>query len=195
MTDFACENDTSASLYRQAAGHFTVETRGNNLQVVASIPWQTVHAVSGMLALAFSRMGDALDDRFVHEERVEVARRNLRDEAAIRKADFKRIGRLAARNVRRRAMQGIERTDAIAEIAYQVGFQPASVEIAMSIHERTAKVRAKRLRDAVLVRFAAEGRSNREIGDALGLAPSYAGKLVRQALNAREIKGAANDNN
>lgn len=194
MTDFACENDTSASLYRQAVGQFSVETRGNNLQVVASIPWQTVHALSGMLALAVSRLGDALDDRFIQEERVEAARRNLRDETAVRKADFKRIGRLAARNVRRRAMQGIERTDAIAEMAYLVGFQPASVEIAMSIHERTAKARAKRRRDALLVRFAAEGRSNREIGDALGLAPSYAGKLVRQALNAREIKGAANDN-
>lgn len=195
MSVSADPDNTPWALYRQAVGNVTVETRGNSLQLVASIPWDTVHAVSGMFALAFSRLGDALDDRFIQEERVEAARQSLRDAAAIRKADFKRIGRLAARNVRRRAMQGIERADAIAEIAYQVGLQPASVEIAMSIHERTAKVRAKRRRDALLVRFAAEGRSNREIGHALGLAPSYAGKLVRQALNAREIKGAANDNN
>lgn len=149
----------------------------HGLRLTVLVPWEVAAYFHCEIPNLISQFGREVDRRNGIENQSRHAA-EYQQELAERASEHRRIGRLAARELRIRTAGGDLRWSIIKDIADR-RFMPSSyVETLISQHNKRAKARHQSARGHRMLQLVSEGKTNTEIAEIFGLHPKYVGQLI-----------------
>lgn len=162
-----------------------------HVDISIAVPWEQAPIIQHLFGAVTGQLNEAIGVHEVEETDRQVTRDRIAQQANLRRRQFNRIGRLAARALRREPADGHDGRSLLNELADRHGTQVGQLEILIRLHQKHTKVRYDRLVERRFVRMVAAGATTREIAQALGWSPSKVDK--RRATLRRQLREASND--
>ena len=192
MKSFANDDYTPSLSRGQQSRRVSVVSCPKHVDISVTVPWEEAPAFQHVFGAITGQLDKAIGVHDRDESDRQVTQQRTARETALRRRQFGRIGRLAARALRRELANGRDRRSILNELSGLHGAPASQVEFLIRHHERRVKPRYERLVDRYFIRMVAAGVSSQEIAKALGWSMSKTTK--RRALVSRQMREASNDN-
>lgn len=190
MKSFANDNYTPPPPSGQRFKRVSVVSCPQHVDINITVPWEHAPVIQHLFGAVTGQLNNAIGVHDIEEADRQVTLDRTSQERASRRRQANRIGRLAARALRREPASGRDRRSVLNDLADFHGAQVGQIEILIRLHQQRAKDRYDRLIDRLFVRMIAAGATTREIVQALGWSPSKIDK--RRAVLRRQLGRPAN---